>query len=343
MPAPVIHLFKPGTHIDMGGQQISFSESDMQASVDAYDPALHEAPLCIGHPKDDAPAYGWVQSMHMAADGPEAIPHQVNADFAEMHKSGAFKKVSASFYTPNNPHNPVPGVYYLRHVAFLGAQPPAIKGLRQAQLVEYAEGDDFITIGFSESPEEAPAADEQPVPPLAATPEPEPQQQEDAAVSSPLSPEEAAELDAKNKQLEQQLKEERALRLKEKADRDHADNVAFCEALAKDTRIGKDDVDVMAAALDALQSQDTLNFGEGKDAQPLHQVFKDRLTAMPPRVEFGESAKGEDAADGEDDGETVVYAEGTPKELQELDQKIRAHMQKNNVSYAAAAHAVASK
>ena len=132
MPAPVIHLFKPGTHIDMGGQQISFSESDMQASVDAYDPALHEAPLCIGHPKDDAPAYGWVQSMHMAADGPEAIPHQVNADFAEMHKSGAFKKVSASFYTPNNPHNPVPGVYYLRHVAFLGAQPPAIKGLRQA-------------------------------------------------------------------------------------------------------------------------------------------------------------------------------------------------------------------
>ena len=340
MPAPVIHLFKPGTHIDMGGQQISFGEADLQASVDAYDPALHEAPLCIGHPKHDAPAYGWVQSMRMAADGPEAIPHQVNADFAEMHKVGAFKKVSASFYTPNNPHNPVPGVYYLRHVAFLGAQPPAIKGLRA---VEFAESDDCITIEFSESPEEAPAADEPPVPPLAATPEPEPQQQEDAAVSSPLSPEEVAELVAKNKEQEQQLKEERALRLKEKADRAHADNVAFCESLAKDTRIGKDDVDVMAAALDALQSQDTLNFGEGKDAQPLHQVFKDRLTAMPPRVEFGEHAKGEDAADGEDDGETVEYAEGTPDELKDMDKEIRAYAKANKVDYTQAAHAVYSR
>ena len=330
MPAPVIPLFRPGTHIDMGGQELTFSESDLTATVNAYDPALHEAPLCIGHPKDDAPAYGWVQSMRMAADGPEATPHQVNADFAEMHKSGAFKKVSASFYPPSSPHNPVPGVYYLRHVAFLGAQPPAIKGLRPA---EFAEADDCITIEFSE----APAAD--PVPEPNEPPQTEPSQEE-----TTVTPEEAAALEAKNQKLEADLKAERAARAKEVADRTHAENANFCEQLATDTRIGKDDVPVMTAALDALQASENLNFGEGDDAKPLHQVFKERLEAMPQRVEFGESATHDKAAsadDGADD--SVQYAEGTPKELQELDQKIRAHMQKNNVSYAAAAHAVASK
>ena len=326
MPTPVIHLFRPGTHIDMGGQELTFSESDLTATVNAYDPALHEAPLCIGHPKDDAPAYGWVQSMRMAADGPEATPHQVNADFAEMHKTGAFKKVSASFYPPNSPHNPVPGVYYLRHVAFLGAQPPAIKGLRPA---EFAEADDCITIEFSE----APAAD--PVP----EPTTEPSQEE-----TTVTPEEAAALEAKNQKLEADLKAERTARAKDAADRAHEENANFCEQLATDTRIGKDDVEVMTAALDALQASENLNVGEGDDAKPLYLVLKDKLGAMPQRVEFGESATHDKAAsadDGADD--SVQYAEGTPKELQELDQKIRAHMQKNNVSYAAAAHAVASK
>ena len=162
-------------------------------------------------------------------------------------------------------------------------------------------------------------------------------------MSSPLSPEEVAELVAKNKEQEQQLKQERALRLKEKADRDHADTVAFCEALAKDTRIGKDDVPLMAAAIGALKSQETLNFGEGKDARPLHQAFSAMLSALPQRVEFGESAKGEDAADGDDDGETVVYAEGTPDELKDMDKKIRAYAKANNVDYTKAAHAVYSR
>ena len=328
MPVPVIHLFRPGTHIDMGGQELTFSESDLAATVNAYDPALHEAPLCIGHPKDDAPAYGWVQGMRMATDGPEAIPHQVNADFAEMHRIGAFKKVSASFYPPGSPHNPVPGVYYLRHVAFLGAQPPAIKGLRPA---EFAEADDCITIEFSE----APAADPEPTEP----PQTEPSQEE-----ATVTPEEAAALEAKNEKLEADLKAERAARAKDAADRAHEENANFCERLATDTRIGKDDVEVMTAALDALQASENLNFGEGDDAKPLHQVLKERLEAMPQRVEFGETATHDQAASADDDtDDSVQYAEGTPKELQELDQKIRAHMQKNNVSYAAAAHAVAGK
>ena len=135
----------------MSGARLAFSESDLAASAAAYDPALHEAPLVIGHPKHDMPAYGWVKAVSFSDGdidhdaGMYATPAQVNADFADMVAAGAFKKISASFYPPNAPSNPVPGVYYLRHVGFLGAQPPAIKGLAQ---VAFADGDDCIT--FSE-------------------------------------------------------------------------------------------------------------------------------------------------------------------------------------------------
>ncbi len=42
----------------------------------------------------------------------------------------------------------MPGVYYLRHVGFLGAQPPAIKGLAP---VEFADDADAVTIEFGEA------------------------------------------------------------------------------------------------------------------------------------------------------------------------------------------------
>ena len=58
-----------------------------------------------------------------------------------MVAAGRFKKRSASFYTPDSPNNPKPGVYYLRHVGFLGAQPPAVKGLKE---VAFAEDDGVV-------------------------------------------------------------------------------------------------------------------------------------------------------------------------------------------------------
>ncbi|SFT73900.1 peptidase [Halomonas saccharevitans] len=132
-----IEIFRPGTHTDMSGETIGFTEQQLRESAAAYDPALHEAPIVVGHPRHDHPAYGWVKSLAFA-DTLTAEPDQVEPQFAELVESGRFKKVSASFYRPDSPANPKPGVYYLRHVGFLGAQPPAIKGLKQ---IEFADGD----------------------------------------------------------------------------------------------------------------------------------------------------------------------------------------------------------
>ena len=64
-----------------------------------------------------------------------------------MLAKGRFKKRSASFYPPEHPNNPTPGKWHLRHVAFLGAQPPAVKGLR-----DFKDGaPDLLVLNFSES------------------------------------------------------------------------------------------------------------------------------------------------------------------------------------------------
>ncbi|MEB0045576.1 MULTISPECIES: phage protease [unclassified Pseudomonas] len=135
-----LHIFKPGTHTAMSGVSFDFSESDLAATVRAYDPALHEAPMVIGHPQHDAPAAGWVKSLAATAQGLIAEPQQVDAAFAEQVAKGSYKKISASFYHPDAANNPVPGVYYLRHVGFVGAQPPAVKGLRPIELADGEEG-----------------------------------------------------------------------------------------------------------------------------------------------------------------------------------------------------------
>jgi hypothetical protein len=143
-----IHIFRPGTHVAMNGQPLSFSESDLAASAAAYDPSIHEAPIVAGHPRHDLPAYGWVKKLTVGVDGLTAEPAQVDVAFAELVQAGRYKKVSASFFHPESKLNPVPGVWYLRHVGFLGAQPPAVKGLRQVEFSEAEEG--VVTVEFGE-------------------------------------------------------------------------------------------------------------------------------------------------------------------------------------------------
>ncbi len=134
-----LEIFKPGKHTAMSGAVIEFTEADLKATAEAYDPKLHEAPLVVGHPSNDTPAYGWVRSLAYQ-ETLQAEPDQVDPAFAELVKAGRFKKISASFYAPDAKANPKPGVFYLRHVGFLGAQPPAVKGLKSAAFADSEEG-----------------------------------------------------------------------------------------------------------------------------------------------------------------------------------------------------------
>lgn len=143
-----IQIFRTGRHTDMSGTVAGFSEADLAAMAAVYDPALSEAPIVVGHPKSDAPAYGWIKGLKAEGGALYAEPDQVDPAFAELVRSGRYKKLSACFYAPQSAANPKPGAYYLRHVGFLGAQPPAIKGLAPVQFAEGEEG--LVTVEFSE-------------------------------------------------------------------------------------------------------------------------------------------------------------------------------------------------
>lgn len=136
-----IHIFRTGKHTSAGGSTLDFTADMLREAAEAYDPALHEAPIVVGHPKDNGPAFGWISGLTYNEGGLFATPDQLNTDFEELVEAGTYKKVSASLYTPDAPSNPTPGKYYVRHVGFLGAMPPAIKGL---DALSFNEGDEGV-------------------------------------------------------------------------------------------------------------------------------------------------------------------------------------------------------
>lgn len=146
-----IEVFKAGTHRAIDGAVHAFSEADLAAMAAAYDPALQRGPIVLGHPKTDDPAWGWIKGL--AAEGGVLFAETEKLDpaFAEGVEAGRYRYVSPAFYAPADVRNPKPGSWYLRHLGFLGAQPPAVKGLTpafseapEADLVAFASAEPRI-------------------------------------------------------------------------------------------------------------------------------------------------------------------------------------------------------
>lgn len=146
-----IKIFKTGNHVSMQGVTGNYTRAMLADCVAAYSPQIHEAPFVLGHPKHDDPAHGWVDHLELSDDGYLlAYPKQVDPEFAENVNAGKYNKVSASFYLPDSPNNPTPGKLSLRHVGFLGAEPPAVKGLGTVQFSENEDGIvDFISVSYA--------------------------------------------------------------------------------------------------------------------------------------------------------------------------------------------------
>jgi len=127
-----IEIFRAGDY----GEQGSFSEADLDRVVANYQPSQgHEAPIVIGHPKENAPAFGWVEALKRVGKSLFAKPSQVDPQFESMCEEGKFKKRSASFYrTPDGK-----SIAALRHVGFLGAMPPVVKGLADCKFADDTE------------------------------------------------------------------------------------------------------------------------------------------------------------------------------------------------------------
>ncbi|GAB1439705.1 hypothetical protein MASR2M36_24820 [Providencia sp.] len=144
-------IFRTGNFTAMDGRNISFSHSDLSEVADSYNPSVYLAPLTIGHPANNEPRLGEVRTMFVHGNSLYA-----SAEFSDALKTnvktGTYKNRSASFFMPNTPDNPRPGKFYLRHIGFLGAVPPAVKGMAPIQFAGIDANDEPLNFGTSFDP-----------------------------------------------------------------------------------------------------------------------------------------------------------------------------------------------
>lgn len=135
-----LQIFRAGRHTDMAGQTHDFTDADLAEIAASYSRQTYAAPLVIGHPQLDAPAYGWVDQVVREGSVLEAVPADVEPQFAASVNAKRYPRISVALWPRSHPNNPTPGKLSLRHVGFLGATPPAVHGLAPAQFSDGGVG-----------------------------------------------------------------------------------------------------------------------------------------------------------------------------------------------------------
>ena len=325
MTTKPIEIFAAGRHTATNGTVLDVSVADLADIAAGYDPAKHEAPLVIGHPKQDHPAYGWVKGLRVDGDRLVADADELDASFADAVAAKRYKKVSASFYLPDGQGNPTPGKMHLKHVGFLGAVPPAVKGLRHvsfaednAGTVEFSDWGDraaarlwrqmrewiIAKFGQEEADKVLPNWDVDAVAEAAVTPS--------TSFAEPAAP--SAEELARLAALDQREAELNA-RAAEFAERDKKarrdGHAAFLDTLIAEGRVLPAERDQLLAFMEAVDDAGSVSFAEGAE-RPAGDVFRSFAAAVPARVPMGEMATGK-TVDFADEKSITVAADALVK------------------------------
>ncbi len=230
--------------------------------AESYEPTTHEAPVVIGHPATDEPAWGWIKASELRPDG-LWLEVELTPEIVELIQQGRYKKVSISIYSPEHPANPHPGMYTIKHLGLLGAQPPAVKALHAIGFSVADEG--VITIQFSTPKEKA------------------------------MDPEEIAAKAAALAQKEQTInlseqslgQREQTLAQREKALRKQ-ELTAKIQPHIQAGRVLPRQQELVLSLAEKIDGQ-TLNFSEGGE-KPLLEEFLNFLEQLPQQVPLGEKA-----------------------------------------------------
>lgn len=263
-----IEVFRPGTFTPMQGGSISYSAADLRAAADAYDKDAAPAPVVVGHPSTDAPAYAWAQSFEYDASAGRlyADVGEINPSFAEAVRKGTYKKVSLSFHRPDSSANPVPGTWYPKHIGFLGGAAPAVTGL---QLVQFSEGPagvefvaDFVGVkGFGKS---------------------------DRATTRQTSADPAfAAREAQFAEREAEFAVREAEWKKRERELVGKDNADFAERMVSEGRLLPVHKSRIVSILNSAADSAAVSFAEGEEPVPMLQAFRDVLKELPKVVSFG--------------------------------------------------------
>lgn len=133
-------IFATGTH-----KGRSYTTADLDTIVRNFRPAEREVPVVVGHPKNEDPAWGWVNRLRRTGAKLEALYRDVDPAFAKLVKAGRYRTRSVKLrgLKSGNPS--------LVHVGFLGAAPPAVEGLKPYQFSEEEQPDDVDVVEFNDA------------------------------------------------------------------------------------------------------------------------------------------------------------------------------------------------
>ena len=348
-------VFRTGEHIDSNGNKRIWTTDDLDKIIATFQPSYHEPPVVIGHPSDNAPAFGWVSGLKRVGESLYAQYRDVADEFKEWVGKKLFKKKSISVYPDGR----------LRHIGYLGAMPPAIKGLPDYQ---FNDGDKGAAITYEYSDwrmttlgqivmrirdylvekEGAEKADNiirgWEVQDLL-TPPPEPEES-NSLYNEPeeegMKPEEVQELvtkavGASAAQFAESMKAlgQSVTALTEKlgglekqltTEREAGQRREFREFLLQPDmarRVSEGSREATINQMMALASAEPVSFGEGdnKTTKPALDVYKDQLKALPEVVSFGEYATKDKVGDLAENGMTAEALSQKAVEFQEAESK----------------------
>lgn len=149
-PEKWYEIFETGEHADSSGEKTFWSEEDLNEIASKSNASKGDIPLVIGHPKENSPAWGWSRK-NFKVDGGKLLAQfrDVMPPFAEAVNNKQYPKISVS----------IRGNKTLRHIGFLGGNPPAVPGLEEVQFIsnkddlvyecnfkEYEDGDDGMPV-----------------------------------------------------------------------------------------------------------------------------------------------------------------------------------------------------
>ena len=122
-----IDVCRTGRWRDANGRDVDVTEAKLDGIVEAYGKS-DPAPLVVGHPPLDAPAWGWIESVRRTGDRLQAKFRDVAPEFRAAVEAGRYTGRSIALKGDQ-----------LRHVGFLGGRAPAVDGLSPTQFGSKAD------------------------------------------------------------------------------------------------------------------------------------------------------------------------------------------------------------
>jgi hypothetical protein len=319
---PWFEVFKTGKHVDRDGKEENFSEADLDQLVKNYEIGEHAAPIwagkkapnILGHilPKENAPRYGVVSSLKREGDKLLAKIKDYPSEFADWLNQKLYHERSIAIVK-----DPERG-WLLEHLGWLGAVPPAIKGLADPNF-EFSFDNDSTVHCFFQQQEKT-------------------MKEESKDFDNNFEKrfqEQEKRIEALNKAIlarEAEIKEERTKRIR-------SEFSAFVDSLSssENPRILPKEKSDIVDFLMIFSSINSYAFSSSGTTKSPVVKFQEFLQGLPNRLHFKEIATKQEAEEEIPELPKDEEFKGTVNpELAVLDRKAFAFSKKHNISYLAA-------